>query len=262
MNTFHQIMAGLNRPVHIYFVRHGESEGNTRGAMQGRRDSPLTEAGRQQAAATADWFRKLGEPLAAVFSSPLSRARETARIIAGANDGIGTAGEPEVLDGLLELETGIFTGLSFEEIRQRYPAEYAQFVVASWEAVPGAERTSSLAARALACWQSIVARANSSEAPAIVAVTHGGMLQWVLKSSFGAHPESPPPWMPLVRASNCGIFQFDARPIDGIDQAGTSVRWYYGQWSRMNCVPWESGSQPEAPRELFHTDHSQTDQLR
>lgn len=73
-------MADLSGMTTVILIRHGECEGNREGLFRGRTDFPLNETGRQQAKA-------LGEALAAfspstVYSSPLSRATETARFIA------------------------------------------------------------------------------------------------------------------------------------------------------------------------------------
>ena len=67
----------------LYLVRHGESEWNRRGRIQGRRESPLTDVGRAQAAALGRMLREaLPDPGIDVVASPLERAFETATIIA------------------------------------------------------------------------------------------------------------------------------------------------------------------------------------
>jgi broad specificity phosphatase PhoE len=262
METFHDIMRGLARPAAFLFLRHGESEGNVAGRMQGHRDQRLTETGRTQARATGGWFRRNGIAVDRLYSSPLSRAMETARIVAD------TAGlpRPAVMESVKEIDTGIFTGLSFPEIRERYPAEYQQFVVGSWEAVPEAESATALTTRALDTWRQLVAAANdvppspagpsdgvAPDAARIMTVTHGGMLQWILKASFGATADAPGPWMPLVLASNCAIFEFFARPVSGADDGEAPTTWYYGQWSRVNETPVPETAPDVIPREQFHT---------
>jgi broad specificity phosphatase PhoE len=66
----------------ITLLRHAESEGNRQGIIQGQADYPLTGRGRQQAAALGRRWQQEGRSFDAVISSPLSRARETAEIIA------------------------------------------------------------------------------------------------------------------------------------------------------------------------------------
>jgi len=253
METFHEIMCRLTRPAAFIFLRHGESEGNVAGRMQGHRDQHLTDTGREQARATGAWFRRNGITVDRLFSSPLLRATETSQIVAG------EAGmpEPEAMEAVKEIDTGIFTGLSFADIREHHPVEYQQFVVGSWEAVPEAESVTALASRALETWRRVVAAANdappSAVTPRIMTVTHGGMLQWIFKTTFGATAAAPGPWMPLVLASNCAIFEFSARPVTGSDETAAPATWYYGQWSRVNDTPVPETAPGSLPREQFHT---------
>ncbi|MEX2444302.1 MAG: histidine phosphatase family protein [Alkalispirochaeta sp.] len=269
MNSFHQIMTELTVPATFYFIRHGESEGNVAGKMQGHRNHPLTDLGREQALATGRWFAETEVRIDRVFTSPLDRATESATILTEA------AGfpAPEPLPAAKELHTGLFTGLSFPEIKDQYPTEYAEFIVGSWEAVPEAESVRSLTARALETWQSVVTAANEAGADgpsirgdspsrepyraAVMTVTHGGMLQWIFKASFGATPDEAHPWMPLVLASNCSVFEFSARPVTSTDRHGKPLRWYYGQWSRVNFTPADPSSPGSIAREQFHTGGDQ-----
>ena len=68
--------------MEIMLLRHGESEGNAQGRMQGRRDYPLSAFGREQAALAAAFIAGSRLSLNAVYSSPLKRALETASILA------------------------------------------------------------------------------------------------------------------------------------------------------------------------------------
>lgn len=252
MNVFSDSMTGLLAPTEFYFVRHGESEGNVEGRMQGRLDRNLTDRGRRQAEATGDWFAEMEIEIGAVLSSPLLRAIETARIICDR----AAYPDPQEIESARELDTGVFTNLSVPEIRERYPAVFARFVVGSWEVVPEAESVSSLTTRALETWNTMAAIANGSHGGAVLTVTHGGMMQWIVKTSFGITPDSPAPWMPLVLASNCSVFRFSARPVHGKDVDGTDRRGYYGQWSLMNHTPTEDARSIAQGREQFHTDET------
>lgn len=252
MNVFSDIMTGLVAPTEFYFLRHGESEGNVEGRMQGHLDRHLTERGRRQAEVTGDWFSEMGIEIGAVLSSPLLRALETARIV---SERAGYP-EPQEIESARELDTGLFTNLSMSEIKEKYPVEFAKFVIGSWEVVPDAESATSLTSRALETWQSMAAIANGSRGGAVLTVTHGGMMQWIVKTSFGVSPDSPAPWMPLVLASNCSIFRFSARPIGGDGSGDADQRWYYGQWSLMNHTPAEEARTIAQTREQFHTDET------
>ena len=253
-HTFHGIMASLTAPARFSIIRHGESEGNVAGRMQGHTDLPLTERGRDQARSTGRAFAHHRVVADYVYASPLSRAFETARIIADE----ARWPSPDPLEAAKELDTGIFTGLTFPEIRRTYAEEYARFTVTSWAGVPGAESIRSLIERALATWREMVERVNTLAAHGadttrplhVATVTHGGMIQWLIKTSYGASVDNPAAWMPLVSASNCGHFELGARPVSP-PEGEEGGRWYYAQWSKMNDHPTADHAQA---RELFHTE--------
>lgn len=98
----------------LLLVRHGETDWNRADRFQGHADPPLNELGREQARALAE--RLAGLDLAAVYSSDLQRAIETAAILA----------EPHALDvsrrpGLREIDVGEWSGLTVAEVERRYP---------------------------------------------------------------------------------------------------------------------------------------------
>jgi probable phosphoglycerate mutase len=98
----------------LILVRHGETEWNRLRRVQGRTDIPLNETGREQARATA---RRLADDrFDAVAASPLSRAAETAQIIA---DGLGI-GPVELIDDLVERNYGEAEGMTGEDIDTRW----------------------------------------------------------------------------------------------------------------------------------------------
>jgi broad specificity phosphatase PhoE len=109
-----------SRDRHLILVRHGETVGNSSVRYFGRTDVALSAQGREQMRACARWLRRRfgSTPLAPVFSSPLRRASEGARIIAG-----DSAALIEIRD-FAEVDFGLFEGLTAEEIRARHPAEF------------------------------------------------------------------------------------------------------------------------------------------
>jgi probable phosphoglycerate mutase len=96
--------------MELWLVRHAETEWSRSGRHTGRTDVPLTEAGRERAQALRD--RLAGRTFALALSSPLSRARETARL-AGL--------EPQLRDDLVEFDYGEYEGITTAEIRERLP---------------------------------------------------------------------------------------------------------------------------------------------
>lgn len=208
----------LSRTADFYLIRHGESEGNARLIMQGRLDLPLNPRGEAQAAAAGAWLADKG--VTALFTSPLRRAYRTAEILAAEAGLPGPRPEPV----FTELDTGIFTGLSVEEIRKKHPGIYGEFRARSWEAVPGAESSASLYDRALRGWGFLKDRVRETEG-ALAVVTHGGCLQWMVRATFGCRT-----WMPLLTTGNCGIFHLSVHPHP-------EGRPAYLQWKLLNHQP-------------------------
>jgi broad specificity phosphatase PhoE len=210
----------------FYFTRHGESEGNRAGIMQGRTPSTLTERGGEQARETGRWFRSRGIDI--ILSSPLARALQTAHIIGE------EAGIPDVrsMEELTEIDTGIFSELTFDEARARFPDAWMEFQRLGWEGVPGAEKARSLAARAEAAWGRLFALFAENRRN-ILCVSHSGFLQWIIRSTLGLQT-----WMPLISTSgNCGITHLRVAnaPLDG---GGHS---YYVNWTMINMPPSAAG---------------------
>jgi broad specificity phosphatase PhoE len=107
----------------LILVRHGETEGESSIRYHGRTDVTLSELGRAQMrlVGRAIETRRRAKTFARVFSSPLVRASEGARIVAGDSAPIVT------IDEFAEVHFGLFEGLSADEIRERYPEEFARW---------------------------------------------------------------------------------------------------------------------------------------
>ena len=219
----------LDGRADFYFLRHGESEGNSARLIQGRADYPLAEAGREQARRVAGWFADKQVQL--LLCSPLSRAAETARIVAAELDLPGPEPRPE----LTEIDTGLFTGLTTAVIQEKFPADWRSFQRESWEGVPGAERVAALTARSERLWSELAELARQGMR-SILCVTHSGAMQWVLKASFGCRT-----WMPVVPIGNCAVCRFS---VDN-RLSEEPVR-YYAEWSALNYRPFreQEGDDP------------------
>ena len=94
-------------------VRHGETVGNREKIAHGQSESPLTATGRLQARYTAEFLASLGEPFDRVYSSPLSRAQETARVIAE-HHALPVHTHP----GLMEGHLGVLEGVTYSALRE------------------------------------------------------------------------------------------------------------------------------------------------
>lgn len=191
----------MTMPASFYILRHGETVANADGRIQGRSEYPLNDAGRQQAEALASWLGT--RQIRAVFHSPLSRAAETATIVSRQ---LGLEHATRADHSLIELDTGRFSGLTLDEARVRYPDVFARFQARSWEAVPDAERSGVLYERAIDVW--IMLKKAAIEAGGnVAAVSHGGTIQWIIRSTFGCRT-----WMPLISTGNCAVFELRVEP--------------------------------------------------
>jgi probable phosphoglycerate mutase len=108
----------------FYFLRHGEAAWNAEGRFCGSTDVPLSDVGRRQAQLLARRLQLISVEV--LYSSPLGRALETARLIGKA---IGR--EPVVDPRLTELNYGVWEGQTLEEFKRAYPAIYS-----AWDADP------------------------------------------------------------------------------------------------------------------------------
>ena len=106
----------------LYLVRHGQTPYNAEHRLQGQTDIPLSEVGREQARLLGERLKAEGARFDALYCSRLMRARETAGII-GSYIGL----EPVVIEGVEEIDLGLFENHSFEECAVLYPLAYADF---------------------------------------------------------------------------------------------------------------------------------------
>ena len=179
-------MAGPNE---VLLVRHGETDENAAARFQGRIDTRLNERGREQSHALAEAVRHEG--IVALYSSPLQRARETARIVA---DALGL--EPVLDERLVEADAGAWSGRMIADILAHEAEAYARWRAAdpafrfpSGESV--AEQTQRIAAA--------LADVAAGPLPALV-VTHGGTIRAVEEIDVG----------PTGKVGNCQLFRLDA----------------------------------------------------
>jgi 2,3-bisphosphoglycerate-dependent phosphoglycerate mutase len=161
-------------PTRILLVRHGETDWNATGRLQGQSDTPLNALGHEQARRAAQ--RLAAEPVQALYSSDLARAFQTATIIGH------TLGLTVVTSSRLrERQYGAWEGLTAAEIQARYPEEFAAWRARSVDfAPPQGETRSQLLTRGLAELNAI-ARRHAGEMA--VVVTHGGLC-YVIISHF------------------------------------------------------------------------------
>lgn len=153
----------------VYLIRHALPDfPGGKGMCIGTTDIPLSKKGVIQ----AEEMAKTLPAVTAVFSSPLTRAVQTAQAI----------GMPiTILDDLREMHAGEWDGLTFEEIRQRYPELYAARAKDLTLPLPGAEDSKEGLVRFAAALQHCAATAPGD----LAAVGHGGMIALFLQELTG-----------------------------------------------------------------------------
>ena len=152
----------------IYLVRHGETEWNRIGRMQGHLDAPLTSRGEAQARAVGETLRDLEVDGFDLVASPLGRTRATAAIIARA---LGR--DPEAMttdERLMEMTWGDWDGLTRAEIEARDPDAWARRKAGKWDyCPPGGGESYALVALRVADWL-----ADRNPGLPLIVVSHGG----------------------------------------------------------------------------------------
>lgn len=182
----------------IVFVRHGQTQDNLAGVFQGQTGRGLDDTGRAQAARLADRLR--GRRFAALVTSDLDRARETATILQQA---IGL--EALIDPTLREIDVGGWAGLTAEEAKARFPQEHADWRDGKDVRRGGGESYSEVAARIEAATRRQV---DLHPGETILLVSHGTAIRAFSASVVGAPAQASRAW-PVM--SNCALtsFSFD-----------------------------------------------------
>ncbi|MGE5665914.1 MAG: histidine phosphatase family protein [Betaproteobacteria bacterium] len=164
------------QPARLVLIRHGETEWNAAGRLQGAIDVPLSQLGLWQAQRVAERLRE--EPFAAVVASDLARARQTAEPLA---DALGLPVQPE--PRLRERAYGIFEGERYAGLAERYPAEWAAHLARDpdW-VIPGGESIGQLRDRVGEALDEIARRHAGAQ---VAVVAHGGVLDAVYRLATG-----------------------------------------------------------------------------
>ena len=161
-----------------YLVRHGETEWNRKGKIQGHLDVPLNEHGRRQVKMLAKRLAKCR--FSGVYASDLSRTIKTAQIIAE-----GCEAPIETGSDLREFSFGEWEGLTLEEIETRYPNTFTERMDLGERAfaAPGGEDTAQMLDRVRSYCTRTLKRYDPAEN--ILIVAHGGSIRALLVCLLG-----------------------------------------------------------------------------
>ncbi|PPF85536.1 histidine phosphatase family protein [Subtercola sp. Z020] len=157
----------------LALVRHGQTDWNLAKRIQGSTDIPLNDTGRAEARETAATL--VGEHFDEVLTSPLSRARETAEIIAAA---LGLP-QPTVDAELVERRYGDAEGMDYRELHERFPSHIV---------VPGRETHREVQDRVRAA---LIRIAESRPGESLVVVCHGGVISSLVRYATGGDRPLP-----------------------------------------------------------------------
>ena len=201
----------------LYIIRHGQTQLNKAQVLQGRSDHPLNEEGLKQAAEAGAWFREQGIVIDHVYSSPLIRAVQTARLAVGTEPAGQTEysdpvfsdihSEPSekqigitIDDRLIEMDYGPYEGSDLTSPAPEILAFFQDF--ANHPAPDGMEQLSSVVGRLGELLEEIREEAERSN---VLLSTHAiamkGALEYLTPDSKGSY------WSQYI--GNCAVYQAD-----------------------------------------------------
>lgn len=150
--------------MNLYLIRHGESEGNVAGKIQGQADYVLTEEGRQQAALVGKYIEEIG--IDYLYSSDLLRAFETAEIVSTA-----VKIRPQAWELVREVHLGPLQNLTRDEIYEKYPQTVESSIITS--GIEGTESSTELTKRCEAVVEQLLQIHRNQD---VAIVSHGGFI--------------------------------------------------------------------------------------
>jgi broad specificity phosphatase PhoE len=191
----------------ILLARHGETDWNRDKRWQGLADVSLNERGREQAGALAEKLEAV--PLGAIYASDLRRGYETALVI-GERKGLVVTPMRE----LREIDVGSWTGLSQDEVKERFPDEYSQLRTRTGRGWEGGETYAEMGRRVLEAMRWI-AREHPLEQ--VLVVTHSGPIRAIRAHALGldyATDRKSSPTVDRVELSTVTVVDGVFRPAD------------------------------------------------
>ena len=161
----------MNLPTRLLLIRHAEAELRYQHVFGGRIDMDISPHGRMQAGALADFLRQ--KPLAAVYASPMKRVQQTLAPLL--NNG---APQPVVLADLREVDFGDWTGLNYDQVKQKFGVGASGWLdQLERAAIPNAENGAACRARIEPCLRRIMA---GHVGQTVAIFCHGGVTRMIL----------------------------------------------------------------------------------
>ena len=171
-------ISARGEPTGTLLLRHGQTPMSVQKRYSGRTDAPLTDTGIRQAAAAAKRLAPAG--IGAIVTSPLRRAVQTAE------EAAAVTGVPVVTeDGFRETDFGDWEGLTFAEVRERWPAELTAWLADPAVAPPGGESFAEVSERVTAALHRVLA---GRERQRILIVSHVTPIKMLVAAALLAPP--------------------------------------------------------------------------
>ena len=171
-------MPARGEPTVTLLLRHGQTPMSVQKRYAGRSDVPLTDLGVQQAVAAAKRLASAG--LDVIVTSPLRRAVQTAEEVAAAT------GVPVVTEaGFRETDFGAWEGLTFSEVRERWPAELNRWLADPAAAPPGGESLAEVSERVTAALHRVL---SARERQTVLIVSHVTPIKTLVAAALLAPP--------------------------------------------------------------------------
>ncbi|WP_294188676.1 alpha-ribazole phosphatase [uncultured Clostridium sp.] len=182
----------------IFLVRHGETDWNLKGKIQGNTDIELNKTGIKQAYELSNKMLEKNYKFSKIYSSPQKRALQTAKILSE-----NTNIECIVVDKLKEMNLGKWEGLAWSEVRENYPLEYKEwFVKRRYTKTPNGESYEEMLERVLDSLYKII----DDNSDNIVIVTHSTVIMslqcYITNTDFDK--------MTKFRTDNASILEIDS----------------------------------------------------
>ena len=188
--------------VKLLLLRHGQTTGNVDRRLQGSED-PLTLLGQRQARELASYLAGRGD-VVALYASPYVRALETARAV---GEAVGM--DPVLRSDLAELDVGEAAGYRFDDWVEKFPQEAERFRSGGVEyAWPGGESGQQLSSRVSREMDHIIGKHRGEEG-AVVVVSHGGALAWMLVHLLREPVDEWP--SEYLHIANCSVTEVEVR---------------------------------------------------
>ena len=196
----------------IYLARHGQNEDNAAGILNGHRDLPLTEVGRQQAYTLAEGMKEMGRQFDTVYASPLIRAYDTANIVATTLN----LPAPETLKELTERNFGVLTGKPVKDIEKYCGANVIKTDTITYFLSPdGAETFPELLERARQILSKIQKQHSDGS---VLLVTHGDIGKMIYAAYYDL------PWMNILTMFHFGNSELLLLAHDSLPEEAHVIR--------------------------------------